>query len=154
VLVTFSATSSSAELRKMPCRCSTWPSFIALSAAAVFFMAVVFSSHASYSGELDSERDEDYGLAFVGSARETGTLAPMPDVLVKAEMGNHQLLVRTNREGVYKMIVDFGNNVTADQIVISCVKDGYEMVDVSRRKQSSASARELVVAECLLAPKP
>jgi hypothetical protein len=138
----------------MPHRCSTWPSLITLLAAAVFFATVVLTSHASYSGELDSERDEDYGVAFVGSARETGTLAPMPDVLVKAEMGNHQLLVRTNREGVYKMIVDFGSNITADQIVVSCVKDGYEMVDVSRRKQSSGSGRELVVAECLLAPKP
>jgi len=138
----------------MPHRCSTWPSLITPLAAAILLAAVVLSSHASYSGELDSERDEDFGVAFVGSVRATGTLAPMPDVLVKAKMGNRQLLMRTNHEGVYKMIVDFGNNVTADQIEISCLKDGYEMVDVSRRKQSSASGRELVVAECLLAPKP
>ncbi len=137
----------------MPHRRSTWASLIKSLAAAVVFAAVVLSSHTSYAGELDSERDEDFGVAFVGSVRQTGTLAPMPDVLVRAKMGNRQLLMRTNQEGVYKMIVDFGNNVTADQIEISCVKDGYEMVDVSRRTQSSASGRELVVAECLLAPK-
>ena len=130
----------------------TGPSFITILAAAV--AAVVLSSHASFSGELESERDEDYGLAFVGSVRETGTLAPMPDVQVRAEMADRKLFVRTNGQGVYKLIANFGNNVTADQIVISCVKDGYEMVDVSRRKQSSASGRELIVAECLLAPKP
>ena len=78
----------------------------------------------------------------------------MPDVQVRAEMADRKLFVRTNGQGVYKLIANFGNNVTADQIVISCVKDGYEMVDVSRRKQSSASGRELIVAECLLAPKP
>jgi hypothetical protein len=123
-------------------------------AGAAAFTAVLFSFRPSYSGELDSERDEDVGLAFVGSARATGTLAPIPDVQVKAEMGNRKLLVRTNSQGVYKLIANFGLDVTADSVAISCAKDGYETVDVSRRRLSSAAARELVVAECLLAPKP
>jgi hypothetical protein len=128
-------------------------SSIALLAGVAAFAAVLLSFRPSYSGELDSERDEDVGLAFVGSARATGTLAPIPDVQVKAERGNRKLLVRTNGQGVYKLIANFGNDVTADSITISCAKDGYETVDVSRRQQSSASGRELVVAECLLAPK-
>jgi hypothetical protein len=133
--------------------------FIGLSsitslAGAVVFAVILLSPQSSYSGELDSERDEDVGLAFVGSARSTGTLAPIPDVQVKAEMGNRKLLVRTNGQGIYKLIANFGNEVTADNVTISCTKDGYEAVDVSRRQQSSASGRELVVAECLLAPKP
>jgi hypothetical protein len=123
-------------------------------AGAAAFTAVLFSFRPSYSGELDSERDEDVGLAFVGSARATGTLAPIPDVQVKAEMGSRKLLVRTNSQGVYKLIANFGLDVTADSVTISCAKDGYETVDVSRRRLSSAAARELVVAECLLAPKP
>jgi hypothetical protein len=123
-------------------------------AGAAAFAAVLFSFRPSYSGELDSERDEDVGLAFVGSARATGTLAPIPDVQVKAEMGNRKLLVRTNSQGVYKLIANFGLDVTADSVAISCAKDGYETVDVSRRRLSSTAARELVVAECLLAPKP
>ena len=124
-------------------------------AGAAAFTAVLLSFRPSYSGELDSERDEDVGLAFVGSARATGTLAPIPDVQVKAETGNRKLLVRTNSQGVYKLIPNFGSDVTADSVTISCTKDGYETVDVSRRRlSSSASGRELVVAECLLAPKP
>ena len=129
------------------------PSSLTLFAGTAAVAAVLFSFRPSYSGELDSERDEDVGLAFVGSARSTGTLAPIPDVQVKAEMGNRRLLVRTNGQGVYKLIANFGNDVAADSITISCAKDGYETVDVSRRQQSSASGRELVVAECLLAPK-
>jgi len=105
------------------------------------------------AGELDSERDEDFGVAFVGSARQTGTLAPVPDVQVIAETGNRKLLVRTNAQGVYKLIANFGNDVTADNITISCAKEGYETVDVSRRQQSSSTGRELIVAECLLAPR-
>ncbi|MGA9300011.1 MAG: hypothetical protein WBW45_07195, partial [Bradyrhizobium sp.] len=67
----------------------------ALTSLAGFaaFAAAVFSSQPSYSGQVDSERDEDYDLAFVGSARETGTLAPIPDVQVRAEMGKWRIMV-------------------------------------------------------------
>lgn len=129
-------------------------STIASFAGAATFAAVLLSSRPAYSGELDSERDEDVGLAFVGSARETGTLTPVPDVQITAELGSRRILVRTNSQGVYKMVPNFGSDVTADSVTISCAKDGYETVDVSRRKLSSSSAHELVVAECLLAPKP
>ncbi|MGA9330763.1 MAG: hypothetical protein WBV83_16975 [Bradyrhizobium sp.] len=118
------------------------------------FAAAVFSSQPSYSGQVDSERDEDYDLAFVGSARETGTLAPIPDVQVRAEMGKWRIMVRTNSEGVYKLYPSFGSDIKADQITISCAKDGYETVDVSRRQLSDKKVKELVVAECLMAPKP
>ena len=128
-------------------------SSLTLLAGAAAFAAVLFSLRPSYSGELDSERDEEVALAFVGSARETGTLAPIPDVQVRAEKGSRRLLVRTNNQGIYKLFPNFGDDVTADDVAISCSKDGYETVDVSRRRLSSSSARELIVAECLLAPK-
>jgi hypothetical protein len=116
--------------------------------------AVALSSQSVYSGELDSERDEDVDLAFVGSARETGSLKPIPGVTIRAEFGGRRLLIRTNSEGVYRLVPGFGSDVTADQVTISCSKDGYDTVDVSRRKQSSdKKVKELVVAECLLAPK-
>jgi hypothetical protein len=121
---------------------------------AVAFAAALISFQPAYSGQLDSERDEDVGLAFVGSARATGTLAPIPGVQVKAEMGNRRIMVRTDSEGVYKLIPYFGNDVSSDNVTISCSKDGYETVDVSRRKLSSKGANELINAECLLAPKP
>ncbi|MGA7072622.1 hypothetical protein [Bradyrhizobium sp.] len=128
----------------------------ALTSLAGFaaFAAAAFSSQPSYSGQVDSERDEDYDLAFVGSARETGTLAPIPDVQVRAEMGKWRIMVRTNNEGVYKLYPSFGSDIKADQITISCAKDGYETVDVSRRQLSDKKVKELVVAECLMAPKP
>ena len=129
-------------------------SAIALLAGFAAVAAIVFSSRPSYSGELDSERDEDVGLAFVGSARETGTLTPIPGVQIKAEIGNRRILVRTNSQGIYKLIPNFGSDVTADKVTISCAKDGYDTVDVSRRQLSSAPNTQLIVAECLLAPKP
>jgi hypothetical protein len=129
-------------------------SAITLLAGFAAVAATAFSSQPSYSGEVDSERDEDIDLAFVGSARETGTLKPIPGVQIRAEIGGRRILVRTNTEGVYRLIPNFGSEVTADQVTISCSKDGYETVDVSRRRLSDKKVKELVVAECLLAPKP
>lgn len=130
----------------------TQPSLALLAGAVV--AAVVVSLRPCYGGELDSERDEDATLAFVGSTRQVGTLAPVPEVVVRAELGNRRIIVRSNNEGVYKLIPNFGAEVKGDSVTISCAKDGYETVDVSRRELSSSKAHELVVAECLLAPKP
>jgi hypothetical protein len=124
-----------------------------LAGLAVLVTAALWS-HPSHSGELDSERDEDVDLAFVGSARETGTLKPIPGVQIRAETGGRRILVRTNSEGVYRLIPNFGDGVTAGQVTITCAKDGYETVDVSRRELSDKKVKELIVAECLLAPKP
>jgi len=121
--------------------------------AGISACAAMLSSQPSYSGELDSERDENFDIAFVGSVRETGTLKPIADVQVRAEVGKWRILVRTNTEGVYKLYPSFGSEITADQIQISCAKDGYEMVDVSRSKRTDPKVKELVVAECLMAPK-
>jgi hypothetical protein len=126
---------------------------IDLSAIAGLVAVLVFSSRPSYSGELESERDEVVPLAFVGSARETGTLAPIPDVQITAAMDNRKLMVRTNSQGIYKLTPYFGLDVPPESVTVSCAKEGYETVDVSRRQISSASANVLIVAECLLAPK-
>jgi len=138
----------------MPPRISIKLRLMAPVSGLMVVAAIAISCWPSYAGELDSERDEDVGLAFVGSARQTGTLAPIPGVQIKAELGSRRILVRTNSQGVYKLIPNFGSDVAADSVTISCAKDGYEMVDVSRRRLSSAAANELIVAECLLAPKP
>jgi hypothetical protein len=124
-----------------------------LAGVAALAAALVWSAP-SRSGELDSERDEDVDLAFVGSARETGTLKPVPGVQIRAEAGGRRILVRTNTEGVYRLIPNFGEGVTASQVAISCAKDGYETIEVSRRQLSDKKVKELVVAECLMAPKP
>ena len=126
---------------------------IALAIGAAVFAAAAFSFRPAHSGELDSERDEEATLAFVGSTREVGTLTPVPGVLVQADLGNRRIMVRSNPEGVYKLIPNFGADVKGDSVTISCSKDGYDTVDVSRREMSSKPPHELVVAECLLAPK-
>jgi hypothetical protein len=135
-------------------RRSIRPSLITTFAGVAVVAAALLSIQPSRSGELDSERDEDVDIAFVGSAREVGTLKPIPSVTIRAEYNGRRLLIRTNSEGVYKLIPGFGSDVKADQVTISCSKDGYDVIDVNRRKQpSDKNVKELVVAECVLAPK-
>ena len=129
-------------------------SALPLAAGFAALAAAMLLSGPSHSGEIDSERDEDYDIAFVGSVRETGSLKPIPGVQVKAEVGKWRIMVRTNTEGVYKLYPSFGSDVTADQITISCAKEGYEPIDVQRRRLSDKKVKELIVAECLMAPKP
>ncbi|WP_298254576.1 hypothetical protein [Bradyrhizobium sp.] len=137
-----------------PRRCFIGLSSFALAVGAASVVAATFSFRPAQSGELDSERDEEATLAFVGSTRQVGTLAPVAGVMVQAELGNRRIMVRSNSEGVYKLIPSFGADVKGDSVKIACSKDGYDTVDVSRREMSSKPSHELVVAECLLAPKP
>ena len=107
----------------------------------------------SRAGELPSERDEQLtGLPFFGEVKETGSLKPIEDVQVKAEMGPRRITIRTDTDGRYKLHVDFGKNVSSDSVTVSCAKEGYDTIDVSRRRMSSA-ADSPVEVDCLLSPK-
>ena len=116
-------------------------------------MMSVFSASALRAGESDAERDEQLtGLPFFGEVKEAGSLKSIEDVQVKAEMGARRITVRTDVDGRYKMRLNFGKDVGSDSISVSCVKEGYETVDVSRRRMSSA-ADSPVEVDCILAPK-
>ena len=98
-----------------------------------------------------SERDEEVGLSFFGEAKEPGSLRSIEGVQVNAELGPRRILVRTNAEGRFKLNPNFGTNVLSDSITVTCVKEGYRTVDVSRRRMSSAADAPVEV-ECLLEP--
>ena len=99
-----------------------------------------------------SEHDEEPGLSFFGEAREVGSLRSIEQVQVKAESGARRIMVQTNIEGRYKLHPNFGKDVLPDSITISCAKEGYQTIDVSRRRMSSA-ADSPVEVDCLLEPK-
>lgn len=118
----------------------------------VAFAAIVVAAGKSRAGEALSERDEEPGLSFFGEAREVGSLRSIEQVQVKAELGARRIMVQTNIEGRYKLHPNFGKDVLPDSITISCAKEGYQTIDVSRRRMSSA-ADSPVEVDCLLEPK-
>ena len=105
------------------------------------------------AGESEAERDEQMqGLPFFGEVKEAGSLKSIEDVQVKAEMGARRITVRTDADGRYKMRLNFGKDVASDSITVSCAKEGFETIDVSRRRMSTA-ANAPVEVDCLLSPK-
>jgi hypothetical protein len=119
----------------------------------VALTATLVSICVSQAGESESERDELPGLLFFGEVKEAGSLRSIEDVQVKAELGARRITVRTNVEGRFKLRPNFGKDVLPDDIAISCAREGYETLDVSRRRMSSAVDAPVEV-DCLLAPKP
>ena len=115
--------------------------------------AVVFVTAKSYGGEAFSERDElDNGPSFFGEAKEVRSLRSIPKVQVKAEFGQRRISTFTNAEGHFK-IPSFGKETVVDNVTITCTKEGYHTLDVSRRRMSAAADAPVEI-ECLLEPAP
>jgi hypothetical protein len=120
-------------------------------AILVCVATAMLSPSISGAGEAVSERDElDNGPSFFGEAKEVGSLRPMQNVQVRAEVGERRISTYTNDEGSFK-IPGFGKETAADSITITCAKEGYRTLDISRSRLSSA-ADAAVVIECLLEP--
>jgi hypothetical protein len=128
-----------------------WNSAIPL-VVLIAVAVVVGSSLGSHAGESLSEHDEfDSGPSFFGTAREAATMKPLQNVQVKAQLGARRMFVNTNDEGRFKL-PSFGKDTVADNVTISCAKEGYNSLDVSRRRMSSAEDSPIAI-DCLLEPK-
>jgi hypothetical protein len=122
-------------------------------AILVCFAVATLSPSISCAGEAVSERDElDNGPSFFGEAKEVGSLRPMQNVQVRAEVGERRISTYTNDEGSFK-IPGFGKETAADSVTITCAKEGYRTLDISRSRLSSAADAPVVI-ECLLEPMP
>jgi hypothetical protein len=117
----------------------------------VCFAVIMFSSLKSLAGEAVSERDElENGPSFFGEAKEAGSLRAIQKVQVRAEAGERRISTYTNDEGAFK-IPGFGKETAVDSVTITCAKEGYRALDVSRRRLSSAADAPVMI-ECLLEP--
>jgi hypothetical protein len=122
-------------------------------AILVCFAVAMLSPSISRAGEAVSERDElDNGPSFFGEAKEVGSLRPMQNVQVRAEVGERRISTYTNDEGSFK-IPGFGKETATDSVTITCAKEGYRTLDTSRSRLSSAADAPVVI-ECLLEPMP
>jgi hypothetical protein len=116
------------------------------------FAVALFASSMVRGGEVASEKDEFNGPSFFGEAKEAGSLRPVQNVQVKAELGEQRVLTFTSDEGSFK-IPGFGKDTVADSVTISCAKEGYRTLDISRRRLSGAADAPVVV-ECLMEKAP
>jgi hypothetical protein len=115
--------------------------------------AAMLSPLKSRAGEAVSERDElDNGPSYFGEAKEVRSLRALQNVQVRAEWGDRRMSTYTNDEGSFK-IPSFGKDTVVDNVTITCAKQGYRTLDVSRHRLSSAADAPVMI-ECLLEPAP
>ena len=114
--------------------------------------AVLLSWPNARAGEVASEQDRFNGPSFFGEAKEVGSLRPIQNVQVKAELGEQRISTYTSDEGSFK-IPGFGPDIAVDGVAITCAKAGYRTVDLSRRRLSGAADAPVVI-ECLMERLP
>jgi hypothetical protein len=125
--------------------------FVISRAILVCFAAAMLSPSKSGAGEAVSERDElENGASFFGEAKEVGSLRAVQKVQVRAETGERRVSTYSNDEGSFK-IPGFGKDTPVDSVTVTCTKEGYRTLDVSRRRLSGAADAPVMV-ECLMEP--
>ena len=126
---------------------SRWNPVIA-RAIRICFAVTILSFSKCHAGEAVSERDElDNGPSYFGEAKEVGSLRSMQNVQVRAELGEQRISTFTNDEGSFK-IPSFGKEASPDSVTITCSKEGYRTLDITRRRLPGAADAPVVV-ECL-----
>lgn len=106
------------------------------------------------SGDYEHRDDEeDQGPPFFGEATDLGRFVPLDGVRVKASVRGTAVgvVAATDIDGRFRMN-GLGKGVGADQVEVTCTKEGYTTVDVTTRATSGARNAPVAV-ECLMARK-
>jgi hypothetical protein len=118
---------------------------------AIAAMSLLLSL-AAFAGDAGFEGDDDHddGAPFFGEVKDVNGLKPLDGVRVTGIVAGAiaPIVVSTNEEGKFKFR-GFGKDVKQDSVQITCGKDGYTVLDVSRRQLSKAPDAPVEI-ECLL----
>jgi hypothetical protein len=117
------------------------------AAAALF----AFSPAALAGGQITfgdtSNTSANDGPPFFGFVRDADGAAVAEARVTATVKGGGALVTTSNGIGVYK-IAGFAKSIGADDIVISCAKDGYKETNVMRRP--SSDAKDPIEVDCTL----
>lgn len=93
--------------------------------------------------------DTEHGAPFFGEAMDVKGMKPMEGVRIRAQLKGKPLPVfaDTNEDGRFSLR-GFGKGVDPALVDVKCEKDGYKLLDLTRRRVSSA-AEAATVIECL-----
>ena len=108
-----------------------------------FFVTPVWAG-----GEMgDGDKKGDEGPHFFGFVRDEGG-RPVVDAKVSAAIKNGTTyIMRTPKSGMYKF-GGLSKTIKADDVTISCSKDGYKQVRTFRRPAAKGKANAAVETDC------
>jgi hypothetical protein len=100
-------------------------------------------------GQSDLGMDTENGPAFFGFVRgDDGLGAAGANVTARLKTGD-SVVTRTDMLGLYK-IPGVGKSVNADDVTISCAKDGYKQANVVPRPRADADSKDPIEVDCYL----
>jgi hypothetical protein len=100
-------------------------------------------------GGIDVGMDTSNGPAFFGFVREVdGPGVAGADVTATLKSGN-SAVTRTDLLGLYK-IPGLGKGINADDVTISCAKNGYKQANVVPRSRADADSKDPIEVDCYL----
>jgi len=105
-----------------------------------------------WAGGSDDEAPDahqDNGPSYFGFVKDQSG-KPVPDAKVTAEIkGRGSVITRTNGAGIYKL-PGFGKEVTANNVAISCSKEGYKYARSITRTAPSKTPLSAVEVLCTM----
>lgn len=120
----------------------------ACAAACLALALAVPAVHAGGEmGDPDDHHDDD-GLAIFGFVKDANGKA-IVDAKVVAEAKGTRMVVRSSAVGLYRFS-NFDKQVTADDVVISCGKDGYKQSRILKKPRPVNPSIRAVEIECRL----
>jgi hypothetical protein len=100
-------------------------------------------------GQSDLGMDTENGPAFFGFVRgDDGLGVAGANVIARLKTGD-AVVTRTDLLGLYK-IPGVGKSVDADDVTISCAKDGYKQANVVPRPRADADSKDPIEVDCNL----
>jgi hypothetical protein len=99
------------------------------------------------SDEPDSHQDD--GPSYFGFVKDTSGKV-ISDAKVTAEIkGRGSVITRSDATGIYKL-PGFGKQVTPNNVIISCSKDGYRQTRILRRPAPAKKPVTAIETECTM----
>jgi hypothetical protein len=117
-----------------------------IAALALFGVHCGLSATALAGGSMLDE--DDHHAYYFGSAKDASGAAVV-NAKVKMQTNTMTIMTQSNDIGAYKLPV-IGATVNADELTISCSKDGYRQLDVIRRSGPGGDGKEPVEIDCTL----
>ena len=124
---------------------------VAYTIAILLVCSMTLCSPAWAGGSDDEAPDapQDNGPSYFGFVKDQAG-KPVPDAKVTAEIkGRGSVITRTNGAGIYKL-PGFGKEITANNVAISCTKEGYKHTRSITRSAPSKTPLSAIEVLCTM----
>ena len=124
-----------------------------LSLTIVALAADIAGARLAMAGGMpDEENDQQMpSKAIVGFVKDAGgNVIADAKVVATFKVGNTDLITRSDATGHYR-IPGFSKDTTADNVEVSCSKEGYRQTESRKRHADPANATAPIEIDCVLA---